>query len=402
MSAILGLRDVESLDSDARPGFFEEEVYKHWKDHRVFQALTSRLGGRRKVTDPEFTVFEQDVPGRRFFINDAGNYDADDTVLTVDDGAGTSGCAKYFRAGMVVVVGGTPASGELLIVAEDPSSATQITVLRGQLDSTADAILNNAALTILHDASAEGGNVPGAVTEEPVARTNYIGVIQTPWYLTEMMGNTKTKYGQNEANRQRGNALWQHSLDVELALLYGRKAYKTDATSGTRVRTTGGLAYWMTAAGINTLDASSTNFTTAAWYAFIEAITEGSAQKVFLLGQTLYSSLHKVAREEGSIQITAYANKYGFSLERMKSAGPELLLARHPLLTKLFPGDGFILDLPMLRYYYMLNTTERNVILGDNVLTQKKVFVTEPGLRFVHPRAFGYVYGNTTHTPAAA
>jgi hypothetical protein len=399
MGAILGLRDVQSLDAAARPSDYAELVCDYWKSARMMTALLTKLQGRRRVTDPEYTVFESDMPVRRAFINNApGPYAAEATSLVIDDGNGGSGMAKYFRKGLVVVVGTDPSAGEMLQIAEDPTGDSTITVLRGQFGTSAATIANNTPLTILFDASAEGGPVPTATVDEPTARTNYIGVIQTPVDLTEMMAETKTRYGVPEDVRLRRRKLWDHSFDVEFSLLYGRKAYKTDPATGTRVRTMGGIAYWLNAAGVNVWDASSTNFTFANWYTWMGSLNYGSEQVILMAGNTLLNSIHALVRKEGVQQITPYENKWGFSLDRIKIGGKEILLAEHKLLTQLFPGDGFVVDLPCLKYCFMHDFEFRPVKTAGTVLRKQWVYLTEPGLQFTNPRAFAYIKGNTAFT----
>jgi len=398
MSAILGLRDVESLAVEARPNDYELLVHDFWKDARMFQSLLTKLQGRRKVTDPEFTVFEQDMPLRRAFVD--GAVGGGTTTLVIDDGASAVGTANYFRAGQVLVLGTDPATGELLQVVSDPTLPNTIEVARAQFGSMGGAIANNTAITILHDASAEGGNVPTGVTEQPTSRLNYIGIIQTPWEYTEMMADTATRYGVREDQRQQKLGLWQHSFDIELSLLYGRRGWKVDPATGTRVRTTGGLAYWLSTTGINVWDGSGANFTPLHWYTtWFGSMTYGSTQVVLMAGSTLIAAIHALARATGIQMLEPYTNKFGFILERFKVGAKEVLIGEHKLLSRLFPGDGFVVDLPYLKYCIMKATQNKPVVVANNVLTNKGVYLTEHGLQFVNPNAFAHIKGVTVYTP---
>jgi len=95
-----------------------------------------------------------------------------------------------------------------------------------------------------------------------------------------------------------------------------------------------------------------------------------------------------------------FANKWGFRLTKLKTAGPDLMLMKHPLMTRIAPGDIIIADLTMLSFKFLDDFITQDVVLnnvGDGNKV-KKQFYSDCGLAYGCGLAHGHIKGITTYT----
>ena len=214
-----GMRSVRDIPADARVGDWGDRILYAYRDIYIFTAITSRLR-REVVDDPEFNQFESDIPPLRAFLNMAGGAVAGDTILTVDSPK-HSKAARIFARGMVVRVGNSPVSGELLFVTANPENDTQIEVARGKFGTVAGAIADDSALTVIGTASPDGAGSPIGQGLEPVKVTNRVQLFRNSYTIDATLEATKTRYGIGERQRRKQNALERHLLHREMTAMFG-------------------------------------------------------------------------------------------------------------------------------------------------------------------------------------
>ncbi len=394
-----GLIDVADLPADSRPEAWAKRLLRNHPNAALLQALSTRIK-RETVTDPKFHQFELDRWPLKAYLDGAVSDTA--TTLKVDDGADPStGTARYFQAGTLVRVGDDPSSGEVLRVISNPVNADQIEVERGYGGTTAAAIPDNTALIIIGHADAEAADSPQGRVRTPTDVYNHVQIFQTPYRYTRLAQATKTNFGETVKAMSHMDALIQHAQEREMAMLYGvRHAEETSTDEGMRYSTGGVTSFIST----HVHDGSSTNFTTANFNDWMAAMAgDGSEQKVCLVGKTAYSALWDMVRTEATQTLEPAETKWGFSLKRMITAGPDLMIHLHPLLSEVAPGDMLILDLKYLSFMFVKSYDFKHeaVTLDNNKQVTKYQFYSISGLRMGYEKANGYIKGITTFTEAS-
>jgi hypothetical protein len=396
-----GTADAERLPAVLRPGDYAKTIRDLWAQEFPLTALTKALKRRRAVKDTKFSAFEQSLPPMRAYVNNASNYDSDDTSIAVDDGAG-NGLAGLFRKGMIVRYGTNPASGELLRVTANPTDADNITVSRGFAGTTAATLTNNGYLTIQSSASADGEESPDGRYNEPSEMYNYIQILQTPWSLTRVRRGMATRHGTSEEQFLREQALRDHALLTESMLLFGVRGKTT--VSGRELTSSGGVTTMLDSG--NAHDGSSTGFTYAHWNTWTRPLgAYGSArEKVAFCGSDAYGAIQDMVIAKSSMVIQAVDASdlvtWGIKVERLRGAGPDILLMRHPLLDNLWAGEIIILDLTQLELAIFdgVDTVEVPVSQDNNVLETKREFLSILGLGFGNALAHARIYGVSVYT----
>lgn len=397
MEYLLGVRDIASFDADARPGDWAQRLIYYYANVNPFTALMARLN-RKRAKDSLFSAFETDLPPLTAVINHGGGYEAGNTDLVVDDGAGT-GKARIFRQGMLMRVGSNLSSGEILRVAADPLNDNTIIVQRGYAGTTAGAIADNAVLTIIGDAHPDGGDSPTAVHTTPDKVYNYMQIFQTSWELTRRAGLVDSRYGESEDIRLQRTAYEQHALQREMAFLYGKRAIRTSSVTNSEETTMGGVTEFIVT---NTMDGSGGGFTKALWKAFCRPLSDyGSIEKVAFCGGTAFGAIQDMIGYDATQTMTPMENRWGFRIDRLRTDGPDLLLMKHPLLTRVAPGDIIILDLPLLTFRFDVDFKKEVVPIANNTEKTKKQFKSDCGLGMGMEEAHAYVQGVTAFTPPA-
>ena len=400
---LVGTADVEALPASIRPGDYAKSILYYVDRHLTpFTAIMSTLKKREKAKDMKFWAYEQDIPKQQIYVNDADGLDADDTDIVVDDGAGTSGLARTMRKNILLRVGSNPASGEVVRVSADPASATTIVVERGFAGTTPDTIANNALLTVIGEASAEGEDSPTAYWAEPDEIFNYLQIFQHSWALTRVQTQILTRFAESEEMRHKMQAYGQHALAREAAFLYGERSRQVAPDADSRYRqTTGGIATFIDAGNVH--DGSGANFTKANFKAWVEPLSNyGNPQeKLVLMGGTAKSALHSMIEYGATMVMEPFESKWGFRMSRLRTAGPDLVLMEHPWMTRYHPGEMLIVDLTALTFMFLDDFITQQVTLANNPNLVKSQFYSNCGLKAGIAKAHGRIYGITTFTKPA-
>jgi hypothetical protein len=185
--------------------------------------------GKAPVDNTVFYWMEEDVPLPRGTVSEA--LDSSETEWTV-----TAGDAVKFAVGDAIRV-----DNEIVLVTGVNTTTEVLTVTRGALGSTAAVHADGSELVGLGTVLAEG-SIGSANFQGRDKYSNYTQIFSKKLTVSRTEQSIP-KYGvPNELNKQMRNAMLHCNVGIEQAALYGIK-YEDSAT---RVRSTGGLNYYIT------------------------------------------------------------------------------------------------------------------------------------------------------------
>ena len=198
---------------------------------------------------------------------------------------------------------------------------------------------------------------------------------------------------------------------MEKAFIFGVKKENTGAVQSKPERSTDGIINMIRAnAAANIMDFSlDADYTGDTWVASGEAWLDaslelifryGSQEKLALCGSGALLGLNKLAKSSGQVQLVPGASSYGIKVTQWITPFGTLQLKTHPLFSynDVDRNNILIVDPDKLRYRYITDTTFKSdptmmqggqsVIDGTN-----EEFLTECGLEYYHPQAFGVLRG---------
>lgn len=186
--AITGLRHTDNFDADVRPKNWREGILLQYPNGEFpLFALTSQMK-KESTNDPEFNWFEKRLDARRLYCED-GVSSTSTTTVPIKAGA-RSVVAKT----MLFV----EATGEILIVKNDPSSDTSLEVVRAFAGTTAKDIPAKANLLVIGTSFEEGSKAPTGQGYDPFKRYNYTQIFRRTLEMTGTAQKTKLRTGDAE------------------------------------------------------------------------------------------------------------------------------------------------------------------------------------------------------------
>lgn len=341
MAGILGLRGTGDWGTDERPKNFRETILWNMPNGQApLLALMGRLG-EESVDDPEFSWWEEILTLQKVRINKGGGHAAGDLVLTVDSGA------LSFVVGDILAVAKNPAAAgastynvEHLRVVANPSNDTEITVARGVAGTTAATIADDLYLVKIGSAHAEGGSAPRGTNRNPTKFSNLTQIFKTSYEMTRTATKTNIRTGDPLANDKK-RKMHDHSVDIEMALLFGRKL-ETTGDNSKPLRFMGGLLSFLTTHNF-TFEGTSTasddwnenNFVDQLNSVFDFGAKEGNERLVFL-GNGAAMEINKLAKGSTQTRINydGVVKTFGMNLQRWVTPAGEFYFKTHPLMTQ--------------------------------------------------------------------
>ncbi len=361
MSGVGGLRGTGDFGTDERPKDFRDNIlFFNPNGEAPIFALTAKAG-KRVVKDPEFAWWNEGNALVRLQVNGAAA--TTDTLINVDTVDPTSttlganyGTATHLKSGDVLMV--EPAADAAvfapeLIEVDNVLSDTQFTARRGVGGSTAATIADNIFLTLIGSSYAEGTGAPRAVARNPVKFFNYTQIFKNTYELTGTADHTTFRTGNPWSNDKKRKA-YDHSRDIEMSILFGRRAEVT-GDNGKPKRTFGGLRTFIPASNTTVFGAPVTP------NSFVDAIapvfdfnTGAGDTRLMFIGNQAAIELGKIFNAATNIHInTAERVKvYGVHFQEAILPQGRLLIKTHPLLSRhgLYKKSGFVMDFDALKW----------------------------------------------------
>lgn len=381
MSAVAGIRGTGDWATDERPKDFREYIL--WRNPNGTTPVNALMGktGSEKTTDSEFSWWDEPVAINRLQTNLSVSLGASDTVITVDSSDNSTsnpgqvwGLATHLVPGDLLMV--EPATDAAsftteIVRVESVQSATQFTVTRGVAGTTAGTIANDIFLLKIGSAHAEGTAEPKAASRNPTKYFNYTQIFKTAYDVTGSAAATKTRTGDVLKNERKRKA-FDHSKDIEFALLFGRR-YETTGSNGKPLRYFGGIRSFIPAqnttvfTGTPSMTGATNNFLDAVYKVF-DYDTEAGRDRVAICGNGALNALNKMIANEDAVrmEMNDTITMYGMNLQKIQLPQGTLYLKTHPLLNQnsLYTNSMWIMDFSALKWRFL---DGRDTDFEDNI-----------------------------------
>lgn len=393
MAAVAGLRGTGDWATDERPKNFREMIlFRNPNGTAPLFALMGKVS-EEAVNDPEFSWWDE--PNDLIRLQVAADVAQAGTTVTVDsaDPSGAApanhwGVAKHLKPGdLLLVENATLDAGftNEIIMVTAVASDTSMTVARAQAGTTAPAgaasIPNDAFLLKIGSAYAEGSLAPDATSRNPIKFFNYCQIFKNAYEITRTAKKTKTRTGDPKANDKK-RKIWDHSRDIELALMFGQR-FETTGSNGKPLRFMGGLREFIPSANVTVFGATTTltQFLNASYKVFDFDSPAGN-ERILFCGNGYLNQLNLLVRLNSQVQFNGSIKAYGMELKQFTLPQGTFFLRTHPLMNRhpMFTNSAFIVDASALRWRYIDDT-----MFEDNIETpgqdgDKGQWLTEAGL----------------------
>lgn len=389
MPAIAGLRGTGDWATDERPKNFREYIL--WRDPNGMSPLTALLSkmGSESTNDPEFAWWEEQLNMIRVTMDATGAAAASTAFGLV------SGGLDLVPGDLLLVEKADQVTYDNEIVeVSSVTSDTAIVVKRGQAGTSAAATGASALLTKIGNRFAEGTNAPTASTRNPTKLHNFCQIFKTAYELTKTAEKTATRTGDPLKNDKKRKA-FDHSVAIEMALLFGRRNETTGA-NGKPMRTMGGLRSFLSS-NVTVFSTTPTinTFLDAVYPVFDYSGGGAGNERIVFCGNGALNSLNKLIAGASGVRVN-YNGKidvYGMKLMEFILPQGVIYLRTHPLLNThaRYKDSMWIIDPSSLKWRYLRDTAPQDNIQANDADTKKGQWLTEAGLEVHHERTMGYL-----------
>lgn len=397
--AVAGLRGTGDWATDERPKNFREMIL--WRQPNGMAPLTALMSKMKKETtdDPEFSWWEEELAPIRLQVNYSTGYTAGATTLVVDNGD-----AQDLVAGDILLVEaaeGTTYPDELITVASVTNTTTFV-VTRGTANTTAASIANDAYLTKIGNAFAEGTTSPTSSTRNPTKLTNYCQIFKTTYELTGTAKETNTRTGDPKQNDKK-RKMFDHSIALEMAFLFGKK-YEATGANGKPLRYTGGLLSFLVAGATGRVDAATAMVGATGINTLLDTIypvfdynsaSGAGDERIVLAGNGALNAVNKACKAAGDVNFGEVVKVYGMNLTKLVTPQGTLYFKSHPLMNvnTRFTNSMFVIDPTAIKYRPLRNrdTKFQDNIQANDADTNKGQWISEVGVEFNHMKTMMYL-----------
>jgi hypothetical protein len=243
-----------------------------------------------------------------------------------------------------------------IVMVDSVISETQFVVLRGQAGTTPGTIANDAFLTLIGSAYAEGTSVPKATAKNPVKFNNYIQIFKDTYEITGTLDKTTMRTG-NAWSNDKKRKLFKHAADIEWSMMFGRK-YETTGENGKPLRFMGGLREQIPSSNTTVFSTavSAASFQDAVAPAF-DFDFGGGDTRVAFTGSLGRIEMGKVIQGTTGVrmELGSVIKVYGMAFQEFITPVGRILLKSHPLLSRhpRYKKSMFVLDFSAIAYVGM-------------------------------------------------
>jgi len=359
------MRGTGDWHADQRPMNWRENIlYLYPNGMTPLTAILSMMSSR-KVDDPQFHWWTQkmgsvqgtvlnvyiDADLATPYVSGAVQYDtlyvtiADDALVDdVGDGA-------RIRAGHQLLLRYTgdyrvDVNAKVVDVARFPTYSTlTVTLLEADDNAAGDYDLSDCNwFKVIGNINPEGGEMPDAISTNPVKIYNFTQIFRTPLSITRTARLTRFRTEQDYQKMKR-EALEMHAIEQELAMLWGVRTERV-GDNGKLERTTLGLVNFIRTYAAANCDDYSTSvdalydgnpWTTAGetWFKnYLEQIFRyGSNEKLALCGSGALLGIDALAMSNGQMNLDPGQKSYGMAITRWQTPFGVLNMKTHPLFS---------------------------------------------------------------------
>lgn len=423
MAGFLGLRGTGDWATDQRPKNWREMIlFLYPNGDAPLTALMSKLASEG-VNDPEFNWWTKSLASQGGAIT---NIYTDITLSSAYTSGGSAGDVVYvkvaeavadeFRAGHQVLLRDSShydvdVNAKVTAVVKNGASSYIACKLLEADDNGASTDLSDAdRILIVGNVNPEGGAMPSAISYDPTKWYNYTQIWRTPLEITRTARKTKLRTGDAYQELKR-EALELHSIEIEKSLIWGIRTENTGA-NGKPERTTMGLIPAIRAGApsnvndytLNTTYSGDTWLTSGeVWLdTMLEQIFRyGRTEKLALCGSGAILGINRLIKNGGNFDFTPKTTSYGIRVMEWVTPFGTINMMRHPLFSyeETNRNSMVILEPQNLKWRFIDDTKfykagEKTVDSGqERIDGTKEEYLTEAGLEYHHPTAFGYLNG---------
>lgn len=423
MAGFLGLRGTGDWATDQRPKNWREMIlFLYPNGDAPLTALMSKLASEG-VNDPEFNWWTKSLASQGGAIT---NIYTDVTLSSAYTSGGSAGDVVYvnvaeavadeFRAGHQVLLRDSShydvdVNAKVTAVVKNGASSYIACKLLEADDNGASTDLSDAdRILIVGNVNPEGGAMPSAISYDPTKWYNYTQIWRTPLEITRTARKTKLRTGDAYQELKR-EALELHSIEIEKSLIWGIRTENTGA-NGKPERTTMGLIPAIRAGApanvndytLNTTYSGDTWLTSGeVWLdTMLEQIFRyGRTEKLALCGSGAILGINRLIKNGGNFDFTPKTTSYGIRVMEWVTPFGTINMMRHPLFSyeETNRNSMVILEPQNLKWRFIDDTKfykagEKTVDSGqERIDGTKEEYLTEAGLEYHHPTAFGYLNG---------
>lgn len=398
--AIQGLRHTGNFATNERPENWREGLLMLYPNSAEaakapLTALTSRMKSR-SVDDPVYHWWEKELDDRRIAL--AADLTTTNTTLTVASRAST------LKEGDVLMAEQT---GEIMHVAQNPTSDTEIIVVRGIGNSGTGVVLNydganvNYNLLVVGSAYEEGSMAPVGINFDPTERYNYTQIFRNTLEMTRTASKTRLRTT-DQVREAKRECLELIGIDMERAFWFSKRHATTK--NGKPLRFTAGVRDQINSLAPSNIKTWSGDITMDLLEAeFLNIFKYGSSEKMMIGGNRALLTIGQILRKNSSWQIQGGEKEFGMKVTRITSPFGELVFLAHPLFTQSgggadiattgsYPGlsaSAAILDMANVSYVHLTGDDLRyEADLKSNGLDgQKSGYIAECGLELSHAKS---------------
>jgi hypothetical protein len=422
--AFMGMRGNGDWVTDQRPMNWRETILFLYPNGRApLTAMLSKMKSE-KTDDPQFHWWTKTLAEQAGAVT--GIY-TNTNLTTALAAAGTSGQTLYIkmaeataeeiREGHQVLLRDTSDytvdvnAKVTSVVKNGASSYAACKLLEADDNSTTHTLVDCDRILVIGNINAEGATMPDAIAYDPTKWYNYTQIFRTPLSITRTARRTRLRTGDQyrEAKRE---ALEMHSTEIEKALFWGIRTENT-GSNGKPERTTWGVIDAIKqGAAANCSDFQiDGDFAGKKWLDFdggrkwlntmLEKIFRyGDTEKLIYCGSGALMGINEMAESLGQINLSIGAESYGIKVTKWLTPFGTVNFVTHPLFSYEVTNrySAVIIEPNKFIYRYIDDTSfyaegeKQNTGYTRKDGTDEE-FLTECGLEYHHPTAFGYLNG---------
>lgn len=426
INPFLGMRASDDFIADARPKNWRQAILRQYPNGMAPLTALLALMKTERTDDPEFNWWEKLLASQGGAI--AGVYTASDLGTPYASG-GVAGDVLYVKLVLAVAKEIRVGHQILLRDADDVYNTANCDVTaKVNVDGTYDKltvtlletddngagsnnISNSDTIQVVGSINEEGATIPDAIAYDPNKRTNLTQIFRTPLTMTRTAMKTRLRTG-DQVKEARREALELHMIETEMAYIFGVKR-EWDGANGKPKRTTDGLITSIRARSANVADFKTATgvYGGKAWADITDGGSDwldnqlemlfryGDTEKLAFCGSGALNGLNKLAKVHGQINLKVREASFGIKVTEWITPFGTLQMKTHPLFVRdLIMTNAMVIFEPrQLKYRFIDDTFLRKFYDGkssyDTSDAIKEEYLTEAGLEFHHPTAFGYWTG---------
>ena len=275
---------------------------------------------------------------------------------------------------------------------------------------------------VIGNINSEGGEMPDAISLDPQQLWNNTQIFRTPLSMTRTAMKTRLRTP-DQYQRSKSEALEMHSVELELAFLFGQQSVRVGTNNQPERTTLGWVNFVKKYAPINVFDCAAASNpsgvvqNTGGWTNTTNGITNGERflddmfefilrwgpnERLIMCGNGVVKAINQIPKVAGSVNIAPKEQTYGLRIMEWITPFGTFNLMTHPLFNNdpVLRNTALIMDPSQLEYRYIDDTE----FYGENGKTRatgtghnridgiKEEYLTEAGLEFGMPMLGAIVY----------